>query len=182
MVPEGPQVTLLGWPLKKPANPCPLASKPAPGWGVRSPFSSPLCGSVTVPALQGGGLVVAPISVSMPHRWAAWGRAVPRWMGTAASFSTPSSRSSTESGSARPPTRWPVSPLPPLSMCWVSCPSLVGWDGPGVGNANPTPCWKGWSKPSSVTLLPARYQSPRCHQRLRAPAAAGSQHLLGARL
>lgn len=43
-------------------------------------------------------------------------------------------------------------------------------------------CWKRWSKPPGVTLLPARYQSPRCHQRLRAPTAAGSQHLLGARL
>lgn len=63
---------------------------------------------------------ISMIRVSLPRRWAAQGRSAPRWMGTAAWFSAPSSRSSTGAGSARPPTRWPASAPPPRSTSWVS--------------------------------------------------------------
>lgn len=84
----------------------------------------------------GGGGTVTNLSVP-PRRWAAQGRSVPRWTGTAASSSTRSSRSSTGCGNARPPTPWPASALPPLCTCWVSgAPSATqgGQDGRALGS------------------------------------------------
>ncbi|XP_077048098.1 protein turtle homolog A-like isoform X6 [Agelaius phoeniceus] len=87
-------------------------------------------------------------------------------MGTAALSSTPSSRSSTESGNARPPTRWPVSPLPPLSTYWVPVPTL-----------SPTSlcshcCWQPTS-PGSQALMEATSRGSASGTPL-----SGAQHLL----
>lgn len=138
---EGAEGTSLVLPSKKPGqNPAPQFLNQPPGGGSHQVLFPPRAWCCGVAAEQpsqpcgGVGWVVSRrqhVRASL-CRWAARGRAVPRWMGTAASSSARSSRSSMGSGSAQPPTRWPASAPPPLSTYWVSCRSLVGRHRPGV--------------------------------------------------